>query len=178
LRRGLFDWACNIHVVFEARNRACRVEYIRDRTRIGEHVVNLGYDPPGAVAALTLDAHAPLSFERDALGREIRRESAAGFYLEAAYGPAGQLTRQVAASKGRSARRRPASRRRSRPKSSIWVSLSPVFAHGRTVIIQIISQDASASTTACEKQGSRKGDQAAVVRMKGALHDVFRCPKQ
>ncbi|MDT3381163.1 RHS repeat-associated core domain-containing protein [Labrys neptuniae] len=54
------------------------------------------YDPLGMVSELVIGARAPLSFGRDALGRELSRASAAGFSLSQAYDAVGQLTSQRA----------------------------------------------------------------------------------
>ncbi|QEN90083.1 hypothetical protein FZC33_28920 [Labrys sp. KNU-23] len=63
---------------------------------IGGRLVKSFYDPLGAVTRIAIGDHAPLFFKRDALGRELARESAAGFRLEQAYDEIGQLVRQSA----------------------------------------------------------------------------------
>ena len=66
----------------------------RTERRIGERLVAASYDPLGALSALVVGERAPLRFTRDAAGREVVRESAAGFRLEQAWDAAGQLARQ------------------------------------------------------------------------------------
>src|SRR5262249_27910647 len=63
-------------------------------TRIGEHLAVYGYDPLGLIASISVEGHARRDFKRDALGRETRRESAAGFQLTSAYDAVGQLIEQ------------------------------------------------------------------------------------
>ena len=72
-------------------------------TRIGEHLISYGYDPLGLIASIAIEGHAPLSFKSDALGRETRRESAAGFRLDSAYDMVGLLIRQKAGRAGKEA---------------------------------------------------------------------------
>jgi YD repeat-containing protein len=49
-----------------------------------------------SLARVTDGDHAPLTFSRDGLGREVRRESGAGFKLDQAYDRVGQLLKQSA----------------------------------------------------------------------------------
>ena len=79
---------------FDARGR-------RAERRIGEGgagagVVRIGHDARGLVASVGVDDHAPFAFGRDALGREVRRSSAAGFRLDQAWDGVGQLRSQSA----------------------------------------------------------------------------------
>ena len=67
-----------------------------DSVRIGEHLAAYGYDPLGLIASIAIEGHGALSFTRDALGRETRRESTAGFRLTSAYDAVGQLIEQKA----------------------------------------------------------------------------------
>ncbi|WP_246410965.1 DUF6531 domain-containing protein, partial [Methylobacterium fujisawaense] len=62
--------------------------------RLGEHVTRHAYDPLGALAALVVAEHAPLAFTQDGLGREVRRESTAGFVLDSAWDAGGRLSAQ------------------------------------------------------------------------------------
>ncbi|WP_348272750.1 hypothetical protein [Methylobacterium sp. 13MFTsu3.1M2] len=62
--------------------------------RLGKHVTRHAYDPLGALAELVVAEHAPLAFTRDGLGREVRRESAAGFVLDSAWDAGGRLSAQ------------------------------------------------------------------------------------
>ncbi len=62
--------------------------------RLGEHVTRQAYDPLGALSELIIAEHAPLGFTRDGLGREVRRESAAGFVLDSAWDAGGRLSAQ------------------------------------------------------------------------------------
>jgi len=48
-------------------------------------LVEAVYDPLGALSSLTIDGHKALTLRRDVLGRELRRESAAGFVLEQSF---------------------------------------------------------------------------------------------
>jgi len=64
-------------------------------TRIGEHLTAYDYDPLGLIGSIAIEGHAPLSFKRDALGRETRRGSA-GFRLDSAYDTVGHLIEQKA----------------------------------------------------------------------------------
>ncbi len=70
----------------------------------GASLVRIGRDPLGALASLAIDDHAPLMVSRDPLGRETRRSSAAGFVLEQAFDPVGQLMRQRAGREGQAGR--------------------------------------------------------------------------
>ncbi len=72
------------------QHRAALVAFERD----GEG--RIGHDARGLVTSVGIDDHAPLAFMRDALGREVRRVSAAGFRLDQAWDAAGQLLRQSA----------------------------------------------------------------------------------
>ncbi|WP_141657734.1 DUF6531 domain-containing protein, partial [Methylobacterium indicum] len=53
----------------------------RTERRIGERLVATAYDPLGALSGLAIGERAPLRITRDAAGREVLRESAAGFRL-------------------------------------------------------------------------------------------------
>ena len=64
--------------------------------KIGDRLVEVAYDPLGAIRQLTIGDHVPLVFKRDAMGRETRRESGRGFHLDQAYDAVGQLTAQMA----------------------------------------------------------------------------------
>ncbi|QQQ01322.1 RHS repeat-associated core domain-containing protein [Lysobacter enzymogenes] len=105
------------------RNRDCLVEYERDAhgrviaERIDGREVRLSYDADtgalaamaagprslqwqydlnGALAALGTDGHAPLRIARDALGRDVRWHSEAGFELRQQFNALNLLTGQIA----------------------------------------------------------------------------------
>ncbi|OCC04178.1 hypothetical protein BA190_14965 [Labrys sp. WJW] len=61
----------------------------------GESLVRYSHDPLGLIENLTIDGHAPLSFQHDALGREARRSSPAGFQLTSRHDAVGQLIEQT-----------------------------------------------------------------------------------
>ena len=65
-----------------------------EATRIGEHIARYAYDPTGLVEHIAIGAHEPLEIYRDGLGREVARLSKAGFRLDQAFDPVGQLTQQ------------------------------------------------------------------------------------
>ncbi|WP_313003801.1 hypothetical protein [Pseudomonas sp.] len=52
------------------------------------------HDHNGNLAQLLIGEHAPLHISRDALGREVLRNSAAGFHLQQQYNRVGLLTEQ------------------------------------------------------------------------------------
>ncbi|MGN8113064.1 RHS repeat-associated core domain-containing protein [Labrys sp. 22185] len=66
----------------------------RTERRMGGRLVASAYDPLGALQSLMVGDHAPLAFERDGLGRELARTSAAGFALRQDYDAVGQLVSQ------------------------------------------------------------------------------------
>ena len=59
-------------------------------------MVRVEHDARGLVTSIGIDGHAPLLFDRDTLGREVRRASAAGFRLDQAWDAVGQLRNQSA----------------------------------------------------------------------------------
>ncbi|WP_454818894.1 RHS repeat-associated core domain-containing protein [Labrys neptuniae] len=61
----------------------------------GESLIAYRHDPLGLIESLTIDTHAPLSFQHDALGRETRRSSPAGFQLTSRHDAVGQLIEQT-----------------------------------------------------------------------------------
>ncbi|MBP0583434.1 RHS repeat protein [Labrys sp. LIt4] len=61
----------------------------------GESLITYSRDPLGLIESLTIDGHAPLSFQHDALGRETRRSSPAGFQLTSRHDAVGQLIEQI-----------------------------------------------------------------------------------
>ncbi|MEW9306318.1 RHS repeat-associated core domain-containing protein [Labrys neptuniae] len=61
----------------------------------GKSLVAYSYDPLGLIESLTIDGHAPLSFQHDALGRETRRSSPIGFHLASRHDAVGQLIEQT-----------------------------------------------------------------------------------
>ncbi|MFC2250029.1 RHS repeat-associated core domain-containing protein [Labrys portucalensis] len=61
----------------------------------GESLVTYSPDPLGLIKSLTIDGHVPLSFRHDALGRETRRSSPAGFELTSRHDAVGQLIEQT-----------------------------------------------------------------------------------
>ena len=65
-----------------------------DAQDLAEGLVQIARDPLGMVAAITIDDHAPLTFTRDALGRETSRASAKGFRLDQSWDAVGQLMHQ------------------------------------------------------------------------------------
>lgn len=67
----------------------------RVERRIGDSLVAIAHDPLGLVARIAIGDHAPLAFTRDALGREVRREGGAGFYLDQSWDAVGQLLGQM-----------------------------------------------------------------------------------
>ncbi len=60
------------------------------------HQVQWAYDINGALAQLGIEGHAPLQIQRDALGRDVQRHSAAGFQLQQQYNPVSLLLGQTA----------------------------------------------------------------------------------
>ncbi len=64
-------------------------------TSPGESLVSYTYDPLGLIESVTFDDHAPLFFQYDALGRETKRLSGAGFHLASEYDAVGQLLEQA-----------------------------------------------------------------------------------
>lgn len=68
----------------------------RTEREIGGRLVKMLYDPLGAIKQMTIGGHAPLVLTRDAMGRETRRETAAGFHLAQSRDAIGRLTAQVA----------------------------------------------------------------------------------
>lgn len=61
----------------------------------GESLVGYSHDPLGLIESLTIDGHAPLSFQYDSLGRETRRSSPVGFHLTSRHDVVGQLVEQI-----------------------------------------------------------------------------------
>ncbi|MGN8118054.1 RHS repeat-associated core domain-containing protein [Labrys sp. 22185] len=64
-------------------------------TNLGESLVSYSHDPLGAIKSITIDSHAPLFFQHDALGRETRRSSPTGFQLTSRHDAVGQLIEQI-----------------------------------------------------------------------------------
>ena len=62
------------------------------------HQVHWAYDVNGALSTLGIEGHAPLQIQRDALGRDVQWQSAAGFQLAQQFNPLGLLTKQTAGS--------------------------------------------------------------------------------
>ncbi|MGJ0635961.1 RHS repeat-associated core domain-containing protein [Xenorhabdus bovienii] len=60
------------------------------------NTLHFGYNLPGSLNHFQLNQHAPLTFQHDALGREMVRESANGFILASRYTATGLLTHQSA----------------------------------------------------------------------------------
>lgn len=63
-----------------------------------DHQVHWAYDVNGALTSLGIEGHAPLQIQRDALGRDVQRHSAAGFQLAQQFNPLSLLTKQTAGS--------------------------------------------------------------------------------
>ena len=68
----------------------------RTRRRMGEQELRLDHTGTGRLRRWELDGHAPLSFERDPLGRETRRASPEGFAQLQEWDEVGQLAHQWA----------------------------------------------------------------------------------
>ncbi len=80
----------------DARGRRVERRIGEGEGEAGAGVVRIGHDARGLVSSVGIDGHAPLVFDRDALGREVRRGSASGFRLDQAWDAVGQLLRQSA----------------------------------------------------------------------------------
>ncbi|MDZ5449889.1 RHS repeat-associated core domain-containing protein [Labrys sp. ZIDIC5] len=115
-------WYDGRGLLAKAENKASLVEYERDKMgrivaetlngrrvesaydccgnrierRIGGRLVVSTYDPLGALQSLAVGDHARLTFKRDSLGREVSRQSEAGFALDQRYDVIGQLKSQRA----------------------------------------------------------------------------------
>lgn len=113
-------WHDGRGLIIKAENKAALIEYERDaigrvvaetvngrrvesvydccgnrvERRIGERLVASSYDPLGALQGVTIGAHVPLVFKRDALGQELSRTSSAGYILNQRYDAVGQLRKQ------------------------------------------------------------------------------------
>lgn len=66
----------------------------RIERRIGDRLATSIYDPLGAATKITIGEHAPLSFRRDKIGREVGRTSAEGFAVEQRWDAVGRLIHQ------------------------------------------------------------------------------------
>ncbi|WP_454815031.1 RHS repeat-associated core domain-containing protein [Labrys neptuniae] len=113
-------WHDGRGLLVKAENKAALIEYERDamgrvtaetvngrrvesaydccgnriERRIGGRMVASSYDPLGALQSVTIGAHLPLVFERDALGQELSRATSTGFAVNQRYDAVGQLRAQ------------------------------------------------------------------------------------